>query len=284
MRISIRTIVIVVLLTVMALGVFLYTGIYNVSATEQHTGLVYQLLDFTMQRSVQRRADAITIPDLTGQQRLQRGLVHYRNHCVQCHGAPGVAPDAFSMGMMPVPANLVATGREWEAPRIFWVVKHGIRMSGMPAWQYRMNDEEIWDVVAFVKHLTTLTPAGYAALNKNLPDRPAGPDAPSAAVPVIDASSGNPQAGAKALQQYMCVTCHQIPGIVGASRHVGPPLNGIATRTYIAGVLPNSPANLIHWIRNPTSVDPLSAMPDLGVSEKDARDMAAYLYTLKDVE
>jgi cytochrome c2 len=101
---------------------------------------------------------------------------------------------------------------------------------------------------------------------------------------VLDASLGNAQAGARALQQYLCVTCHLIPGITGAARHVGPPLNGIATRTYIAGILPNTPGNLIHWIRHPTSVDPLSAMPDLGVSEQDARDMAAYLYTLKELE
>ena len=287
MTIRIRTLVIIVLLAGIGGVLFVYGGLYNVAATEQHTEPVYRLLDYAMQRSVKRRTASMEVPDLTQQQRLRNGLVLYRRNCVQCHGAPGVSPDAFGMGMLPVPANLVATGREWKAVEIFWVVKHGIRMSGMPAWQYRMSDDEIWDVVAFVKQLTTLSPKEYATLNKQTPDAsgaPVAPDASSAAVPVLDASLGNAQAGAKALQQYLCVTCHLIPGITGAFRHVGPPLNGIATRTYIAGILPNTPGNMIHWIRNPTSVDPLSAMPDLGVSEQDARDMAAYLYTLKDIE
>lgn len=103
----------------------------------------------------------------------------------------------------------------------------------------------------------------------------------SAAVPVQDAGAGDAAAGRQALQQYLCATCHVIGGIPGATRHVGPPLDGIARRQYIAGVLPNTPANLAHWIRKPTEIDPLSAMPDLGVTEKDARDIAAFLYTLE---
>lgn len=287
MKIRILALALIVLLAGLGGVLFVVAGLYNVAATEQHTEPVYRLLDYAMQRSVKRRTADIEVPDLTQQQRLRNGLVLYRRNCVQCHGAPGVSPDAFGMGMLPVPANLVATGREWKPAAMFWVIKHGIRMSGMPAWQHRMNDEEIWDVVAFVKQLTTLSPKEYAALSRQTPDAPGQPGlpaAPSAAVPVLDVSLGNAQAGAKALQQYLCVTCHLIPGITGAVRHVGPPLNGIATRTYIAGILPNTPGNLIHWIRNPTSVDPLSAMPDLGVSEQDARDMAAYLYTLKDIE
>lgn len=94
------------------------------------------------------------------------------------------------------------------------------------------------------------------------------------------ASAGDAKAGERALYQYLCATCHQIPGIVGASKHVGPPLDGMAERKYIAGVLPNTEENMIRWLRNPRRIDPLSAMPDLGVTEKDARDMAAYLSTL----
>lgn len=93
---------------------------------------------------------------------------------------------------------------------------------------------------------------------------------------------GNPAAGREALAQYACHVCHRIPGIIGAIGHVGPPLAGIAERKYLAGVLRNTPENMLHWIRHPQEVDPLTTMPDMGVSEDHARDIVAYLYTLRD--
>jgi cytochrome c2 len=82
------------------------------------------------------------------------------------------------------------------------------------------------------------------------------------------------------MQQYACTTCHLIPGMVGANAHVGPPLAGIAGRGYLGGRLPNTPENLVRWIRHPREISPQSLMPDLGVTEQHARDMAAYLLTL----
>jgi cytochrome c2 len=94
-------------------------------------------------------------------------------------------------------------------------------------------------------------------------------------------TGGNPARGAVAIRQYGCVSCHTIPGIPGATATVGPPLAGISGRTYIAGVLTNSPDHLTRWIQHPQQVDPLTAMPDVGASESVARDIASYLYTLK---
>jgi putative membrane protein len=94
-------------------------------------------------------------------------------------------------------------------------------------------------------------------------------------------TGGNPDHGAIVIREYGCGSCHTIPGIRGADALVGPPLAGIGGRSYIAGVLTNSPDNLTRWIQHPPQVDPLTAMPDLGVSESDARDIAAYLYTRK---
>jgi cytochrome c len=91
---------------------------------------------------------------------------------------------------------------------------------------------------------------------------------------------GDVERGRVALRQYACGTCHVIPGVTGADALVGPPLNGIGTRRYIGGILPNTPANMMRWIRHPQDVSPLSAMPELGVTEDDALDMIAYLYTL----
>jgi cytochrome c len=94
-------------------------------------------------------------------------------------------------------------------------------------------------------------------------------------------TGGNPGRGKEVLRQYGCGSCHTIPGIRGANALVGPALEQIASRMYIAGVLPNTPENMLRWLQNPPAVDPLTAMPNVGVTEADARDMAGYLYTLR---
>ncbi|MFL5462204.1 MAG: cytochrome c oxidase assembly protein [Gemmatimonadales bacterium] len=94
-------------------------------------------------------------------------------------------------------------------------------------------------------------------------------------------TGGIPQRGALAIRQYGCGTCHTIPGIPGARATVGPALAGISGRPYIAGVLTNTPTNLIRWIHHPQQIDSLTAMPDVGLTEPVARDIVSYLYTLK---
>ena len=94
-------------------------------------------------------------------------------------------------------------------------------------------------------------------------------------------TSGKVDGGKQALQRYGCGGCHRIRGVDGADGEVGPSLTGIAVRTEIAGRLVNRPDNMILWIRHPQQVDPGNGMPDLGVTEQDARDMAAYLYALR---
>ena len=93
--------------------------------------------------------------------------------------------------------------------------------------------------------------------------------------------TGDVEAGRVALATYGCHSCHTIPGVVGANSLVGPPLNGWAQRAYIAGLLPNEPAHLVAWIRYPQAIEPGTAMPNLDVTEEDAINMSAYLYTLK---
>ena len=102
---------------------------------------------------------------------------------------------------------------------------------------------------------------------------PAGGEA-AAAMP------GDPDRGAELIAKVDCGVCHRIPGIVRARGRVGPPLTNFAERAFIAGQIPNSPETLVHWIQNPPSLVPNTAMPALGISEPDARDIAAYLYTL----
>ena len=95
------------------------------------------------------------------------------------------------------------------------------------------------------------------------------------------ALGGDPGNGRLLLRQFGCGNCHEIPDVAAARGKVGPPLGGIARRVYLGGVLPNTPENMVGFIRAPHKVDPRTAMPDLGVTEAHARDMVAYLYTLK---
>jgi cytochrome c2 len=94
-------------------------------------------------------------------------------------------------------------------------------------------------------------------------------------------TGGDPAHGQQVIRGYGCGSCHVIPGVDGAAGKVGPSLAGIGARTYLAGKLPNEPANMIKWIRQPQEVSPGTAMPELGVTEQDGKDIAAYLYTLQ---
>lgn len=95
------------------------------------------------------------------------------------------------------------------------------------------------------------------------------------------ATGGDAREGRKVIESYGCGACHTIPGIHAANGEVGPPLYLFGRRTMIAGELPNTPDNLIRWIENPPGEEPGTAMPNLGLSDQEARDAAAYLYTLQ---
>jgi cytochrome c len=94
-------------------------------------------------------------------------------------------------------------------------------------------------------------------------------------------TGGDVRRGAAAVERYGCGSCHVIPGISGATGLAGPPLSGIGNRIYIAGVLQNTPENMIRWIKDPRAVDEKTVMPNVGVTQEDAMDIAGYLYTLR---
>jgi mono/diheme cytochrome c family protein len=283
-----------VLLTLAALGLagaaagalVVFGGLYDVSATSQHTQPVYTLLETAMHQSVRLRARGIDAPKLDDERLLVHGAACYRDKCVQCHGAPGVAQDDIGKGMQPLPGPLVDAARRWQPRELYWLTKHGIKMSGMPAWEHRLTEDELWAVVAFLGRLPDLSPRQYAEAVHAAPTVVAqGPKAPPAcgraAVEAPATRAGDVRRGAQALHQYACSACHTIPGVTSSSPHVGPPLEGIAERLLIAGKLPNTPENMVRWLRHTHEIDPRSAMPEMGVSEQDARDIAAYLGTLR---
>ena len=108
----------------------------------------------------------------------------------------------------------------------------------------------------------------------------AGCDRDSVVADANALTGGDATKGAAAIREHGCASCHTIPGIRGADSLVGPPLSRISQRTYLAGVVPNTPENLVRWIHNPPKVDPRTAMPNMRLSEAEARDIASYLYTL----
>ena len=265
---------------VLGAAAFIYAGVFNVAATKEHTALAVYVLHYAMQRSVKARIHHIEAPeDLGSGERIAAGMALYKEHCAKCHGGPGVGPEAIALSMRPEPPNLVEPGRDWPAKEVYWVIRHGVKMSGMPGWEYRLTDREIWDLTAFTKAMPSISPMDYK--REELPSPQNKPAAMRNVVAQVQLSGdGNPKAGKHAIAQYMCATCHVIPGIAGADKNVGPDLSDIAHRRYIGGVLINTPDNMVRWLRDPQAIDPQSAMPNLQVKEKDARDIAAYLYTL----
>jgi len=253
-------------------AVVLQGGYYHIGATKQHFQWVHTLLEKGMHQSVLRHAREVTPPaglDQPTPQLLLRGAGLYRDHCVTCHGAPGVAPSDIGKSMQPVPGPLVDAARHWSPRELYWITRHGIKMSGMPAWEYRLSDADLWAVAGFLGKLPQLTPQAYAALAAE-----AGEQAPAAMPMRVDADA---RRGHRSLTQYACQACHLIPGVTGPATYVGPPLKDLAGRKFIAGSLPNTTDNLARWIRDPASIHPNTAMPRMNVTESDARDMAAYL-------
>ena len=258
-------------------AVFVLGEFYNLTAVRQHPAWLFRAIAVVRDTIVSVDADSVEVPDGFAASADPPGAALYHKHCVQCHGAPGVAPQEFALGMMPVPSNLVAAAKERPAEEIHWFIRYGLKMSGMPAWELRMSEADMWRVTAFVEALPTLSPADYASL---LDEAGGGADAVTPVDPAGADALGDPRIGRRAMQVYACSSCHIIPGIVGAHVRVGPSLAEAGARRYIAGVLPNTPENMARWIEAPQEIDPLSAMPDLGVPQNLARDMAAYLYEI----
>lgn len=146
-----------------------YSGIVDPSATRDHYPGVQWFLESVRHHGIESRTDDLTVPDLSSQSLFESGLAHYHEMCVTCHGAPGVERSEIGHGLNPSPPDLAAaTFDDHEAAEAFWIVKHGIRMTGMPAFGSTHSDEEIWGLVAVQKRLAELTPEDYARLTQNV--------------------------------------------------------------------------------------------------------------------
>lgn len=262
------------LLCVLGGVVVLKAGWYHIGATRQHWQPVHTLLEQGMRDSVRRHARHIEAPALDRPGMALRGAAVYRDNCMLCHGAPGQPQADLAKAMQPVPGPLVDATQRWKPRELYWITRNGIKMSGMPAWEFHLAEQDLWAVVAFLQTLPALSAPAYAQWMK-AEAVPSGLDSARAT------RAGDAERGRIALTQYACNACHVIPGVTGSEVYVGRPLQGLAERKFIAGTLPNTPQNLVRWIRNPKQVDPETAMPVQGVTEQDALDMASYLLTMR---
>lgn len=157
---ALGTLFIAVLLAVVAALVFIYSGGYNVAANVPHAAATQTLLGIVMKNSVRTHARDIAVPELSPQM-ARAGAGHFREHCAQCHGAPGVKRSDIGQGMTPEPPDLAKKAQDWSSGELFWIVRNGIKMTGMPAWSPSHSDEEIWQTVAFVVRLPRMSASEY---------------------------------------------------------------------------------------------------------------------------
>ena len=156
--------------TLGAVFVLTYTGAYDVAADSPHSAPVAWFLGVVRQRSIEARAAEIAVPgNLGDEKRIAQGAALYAEMCSGCHLGPGLERSEISQGLYPAAPEL-SRGVPTTPAQSFWVIKHGIKFTAMPAWGRTHSDELIWDMVAFLGKLPTLSPEAYAAAAKNAPE------------------------------------------------------------------------------------------------------------------
>lgn len=142
---------------------FVYFGVFNVAADDPHTKLTYWLLETVRERSIAMRVRGIEVPSLDAPTMITAGGADYNEMCTGCHLKPGVAASEMASAMYPQPPDLAKVKRDNPAAT-FWIIKHGLKMSGMPAWGLTHDDRRMWAMVAFLQQLPRLTVAQYQIL------------------------------------------------------------------------------------------------------------------------
>jgi cytochrome c553 len=189
-------------LAALGVGSFLiaWSGFYSVAASRGHWPGFSLFLEFGMRNSVRTHALAIDVPDLDDAALIERGAGHFQGGCVPCHGAPGQASNPIVHAMLPNPPDLGATVPTWKPNQLFWIVKHGLKYTGMPAWAAQTREDEVWAVVAFLLHLPKLDTAKYRSL--------ASVDPRDQQVPIHVLAQGGPVGSGLSA----CSRCHGVDG------------------------------------------------------------------------
>jgi cytochrome c553 len=147
------------------LGLLLvWSGVYSVAASRGHWKATEWFLTFAMRNSVKTHALGIEVPPLDNADLVALGAAHFHGGCAYCHGAPGIPTSPIAMAMLPPPPDLATDMRPWRDRELFWIIKNGIKYTGMPGWSAQKRDDEVWALVAFVRKLPALDTAQYREL------------------------------------------------------------------------------------------------------------------------
>ncbi len=143
---------------------FAWSGLYNIAASRGHFDAVRWFLDFGMSNSVEFHARGLRAPPLDDRALFERGIGHFQTGCALCHGAPGFPSSSIAQQMLPPPPDLSKAAPKWTPEQLFWIVKHGLKYTGMPGWTAPVRDDEVWAVVAFLVRLPAIGPEEYRLL------------------------------------------------------------------------------------------------------------------------
>jgi hypothetical protein len=173
---KLKQLIYMVLATIMAGALYIYSGAYPIGADVPHNKLTYWLLETAREQSINSAVKNIEVPKLDNPGLLLAGGPDYNDMCVTCHLKPGKSESDMSIGLYPSPPNLTdefegveglneSDALEQRARRQFWIIKHGIKASGMPAWGPTHDDKRIWAMVAFLQKLPELSPEQYQIIS-----------------------------------------------------------------------------------------------------------------------
>jgi mono/diheme cytochrome c family protein len=163
-RTILGTLTVSFVLLLIAAAVFVFSGFYDVSATAPHWRITQWVMETARVRSIEAHAAGIQVPPkLDDPTKVMIGVEHYAAHCAVCHGAPGVPKGDIAHGLYPQPPNLAEAAKRYSPGELFWILKHGIKMSGMPAWSDH-SDDELWATVSFLEKLPGMSEQDYASL------------------------------------------------------------------------------------------------------------------------
>ena len=141
------------------------SGAYNVAATAPHTELERVIFSSTMRHSVQARAGKES-REVWSEDQVRSGFEEYDKMCIICHAAPGKEHSEIRKGLQPEPPNLAEAAKQWTAPELFWIIKNGVKMTGMPAFGPTHTDEKIWNIVGFVRRLPQTSAQEFKAMEE----------------------------------------------------------------------------------------------------------------------
>ncbi|GGE49436.1 cytochrome c [Agaricicola taiwanensis] len=247
---------IVVGVLVIAGGVFVLSGTYNIAAGRDHLSVTTWLLEVVRDRSIAARTSNIKAPPLDDPDLIELGARHYRDACSFCHGTPGTPKNPVVAQMLPAPPDLTLSPERYTPEELYWIIENGLKYTGMPAWSAEHRGDEVWSAVAFIMDLHRNGPARYAAIAAEVPP-----------------ASMEGEEGGDLAPLAECVTCHG-DGKRPPVSDLVPSLNG-QSRSYLARALDE-----YRGLVRPSGVMAVAAD---GLSDAQVEALASYYAGLPDV-